>query len=282
MSTLTANQEEFALFKRYIEQNCSIALTDDKKYLLESRLTRLVVESGCETFLDFYKQITKTNSPALRDKIIDAMTTNETLWFRDSSPWIAFRDKILPEMAERRHSGKIRIWSAACSTGQEPYTIAMVIDDFCRRQGGSIGTQHFEITATDISTSALFIAMAGRYDRISMNRGFTEDWSGFKDRYFEKKGPVSLIKDDIKKMITFKRFNLQDSLTLLGVFDVVFIRNVAIYFSEAFKIDLYKRIQRAMNRDGYLILGSSETLMGYSSDFVSGQHGRAMFYRKSK
>ena len=283
MSTLTANQEEFALFKRYIEQNCSIALTDDKKYLLESRLTRLVVESGCDTFLDFYKQITKTNSPALRDKIIDAMTTNETLWFRDSSPWIAFRDKILPDFAERRRSGKIRIWSAACSTGQEPYTIGMLIDDFCKQHGGgTLAPHHFEITATDISTSALFIAMAGRYDRISMNRGFTDEWSGFKDRYFEKNGPVSTIKNDIKQMITFKRFNLQDSLTVLGAFDAVFIRNVAIYFSEAFKIDLYKRIQRAMNRDGYLMLGSSETLMGYSTDFESGHHGRAMFYKNSK
>lgn len=282
MSTLTANQEEFNLFKRYIEQNCSIALTDDKKYLLESRLTRLVVESGCESFLDFYKQITKSNSAALRDKIIDAMTTNETLWFRDGSPWSALKDKILPDLFDRRGGGKIRIWSAACSTGQEPYTIGMVVDDFCRKSNGKIGVHQFEITATDISTSALFIAMAGRYDRISMNRGFTDEWAPFRDRYFDKSGPVSVIKADIKKLVTFKRFNLQDSFAGLGVFDVVFIRNVAIYFSEAFKIDLYKRIQRAMNHGGYLVIGSSETLMGYSNSFESAQHGRAMLYRNGK
>jgi chemotaxis protein methyltransferase CheR len=282
LSTLTANREEFDLFKRYIEQNCSIALTDDKKYLLESRLTKLVVESGCDTFLDFYKKIVQSNSPALRDKIIDAMTTNETLWFRDSSPWIAFRDRVLPSLMERPMSGKIRIWSAACSTGQEPYTVCMLIDDFCRRSNGKVGIHQFEVTATDISTSALFIAMAGRYDRISMNRGFTEDWTPFKERYFEKSGAVNMIRDDIKRMVTFKRFNLQDSFAGLGVFDVVFIRNVAIYFSDDFKIDLYKKIQRSMNHGGYLFLGSSETLIGYSNNFESAQHGRAIFYRNGK
>ena len=280
MSTLTANQEEFNLFKQYIERSCSIALSDDKKYLLESRLTRLVVESGCETFSEFYRYLTKSNSTALRDKIIDAMTTNETLWFRDTSPWIAFRDKVLPELIAR--GGRIRIWSAACSTGQEPYTISMMIDDFCRKSNKKVGPQQFEVVGTDISTSALFIAMAGRYDRISMNRGFTDDWISFRERYFEQSGQVSIVKPDIKKLVSFKRFNLQDSFAGLGAFDVVFIRNVAIYFSEAFKIDLYKRIQRAMNHGGYLFLGSSETLMGYSNSFETAQHGRAMFYRNGK
>jgi chemotaxis protein methyltransferase CheR len=282
LSTLTANQEEFNLFKRYIEQQCSIALTEDKKYLLESRLTRLVVESGCNTFLDFYKQITTSPSISVRDKIIDAITTNETLWFRDNAPWIAIKERVIPELADRIRNGKIRIWSAACSTGQEPYSLCMTIDDFCRNSGGRVTPQRFEVTATDISTSALFIAMAGRYDRISMSRGFTDEWAPFKDRYFTASGPVSVIKDEIKNMVTFKRFNLQDSFSALGNFDVVFIRNVAIYFSETFKIDLYKRLQRAMNHSGFLFIGSSETLMGYSDSFESAQHGRAMYYRNGR
>jgi chemotaxis protein methyltransferase CheR len=283
VTTLSANREEFDLFKKYIEQHCSIALTDDKKYLLESRLTKLVVESGCDTFTGFYKKISQDHGSDLRDKIIDAMTTNETLWFRDGSPWTTFRDRVMPNLIHRVEKGqrKIRIWSAACSTGQEPYTIGMLVDDGVRKTTGQVTNANFEILATDISTSALFIAMAGRYDRISMNRGFTEDWATFKERYFDRAGSIRVIKQELKNMITFKKFNLQDSFALLGVFDVIFIRNVAIYFSEAFKIDLYKRLQRIMTNDAYLFLGSSESLLGYSSAFQAEQLGRATYYRNT-
>ena len=283
MTTLSANREEFDLFKRYIEQHCSISLSDEKKYLLESRLTKLVVESGCETFKDFYQKISRQHSNELRDKIIDAMTTNETLWFRDGSPWMTFREKVMPEMIERIQSEKrkIRIWSAACSTGQEPYTIGMLIHDGVQRSKTRASMTDFEIMATDISTSALFIAMAGRYDRISMNRGFTEEWAPFKERYFDKDGPVRVVRSDIKQLVTFKKFNLQDSFALLGSFDVVFIRNVAIYFSESFKIDLYRRIQNTMTKGAYLFLGSSESLHGYSKAFDTEQYGRATFYRNN-
>ncbi len=281
MTTLSANREEFNLFKRYIEQHCSIALTDEKKYLLESRLTKLVVESGCDSFTDFYRKIASAPGSELRDKIIDAMTTNETLWFRDGSPWVTFRDRVMPDLISRVQSGqsKIRIWSAACSTGQEPYTIGMLVDDAVKKSNGRAANANFEIMATDISTSALFIAMAGRYDRISMNRGFTDEWNSFKDRYFDRSGPIRIVKQKIKDMVTFKKFNLQDSFALLGLYDVVFIRNVAIYFSEAFKIDLYRRLQKVMTSGAYLFLGSSESLLGYSSAFRAEQLGRATYYR---
>jgi chemotaxis protein methyltransferase CheR len=115
-----------------------------------------------------------------------------------------------------------------------------------------------------------------------MSRGFVDEWAPFKERYFTMNGPVSVIRDEIKNMATFKRFNLQDDFSVLGNFDLVFIRNMAIHFSEAFKIDLYKRLQRAMNHGGFLFIGSLETLMEYSDSFESAEHGRAMFYRNGR
>jgi chemotaxis protein methyltransferase CheR len=282
MTALTITDAEFELFRRYIETQCSIALADGKKYLLESRLTKLVVESGCDSFGSFYTQVIARNEPGLRDKIIDAMTTNETLWFRDSSPWQALTERILPELAARKAGGprRLRIWSAACSTGQEPYTIAMIIDAFCRENPHlGLSPDRFEILATDISASALFIAKAGRYDRISMKRGFTDRWAPYKTRYFESKGPVSVVSDAIKRRITFQHFNLQDSLMAMGHFDLVFLRNVAIYFAEDFKRGLFGRIERALTPGGYFFLGSSETLSGYVDSMQTEFHERAIYYR---
>ncbi len=283
MTQLTISQQEFDLFRGYVEKHCSISLGDDKKYLLESRLTKLVVENACSNFSEFYRKVSTSTDSGLRDKIVDAMTTNETLWFRDGTPWIAFLECILPELAARAKTApasRFRVWSAAASTGQECYTISMLIDDYCTRNKlCGLSPDMFEILGTDISPSALFIAMAGRYDRISMNRGFTGDWERFKTAYFTKKGPISMINPDIKRRVQFKRFNLQDDFSPLGRFDIVFLRNVAIYFSAEFKRDLFSRVRRAMTPDGVFFLGSTESLTGYSEEFKPGQHGKAVFYR---
>ena len=274
------NQQEFDLFRTYIEKMCGISLSDDKKYLIETRLTNLVFESGATSFSDFYRKLDASPSPQLRSKIIDAMTTNETLWFRDGSPWVALRDHILPDLEKRKAGQKIRVWSAACSTGQEPYTISMIVDDYCRpEKRRRINPSDFEVVATDISNAALFMAKMGRYDRISMNRGFTGEWAPYKERYFESKGAISVIDDKIKSRVQFKQFNLQDSFAPLGRFDVVFLRNVAIYFSEDFKKNLFTKIANLLNPGGLLILGSAETTHGYSTRFKSTTLGRAMAYR---
>ncbi|MCP4677219.1 MAG: protein-glutamate O-methyltransferase CheR [Deltaproteobacteria bacterium] len=285
MATLSINPQEFSLLRDYIEKKCSISLSEEKKYLLESRLTRLVVENGCTSFNEFYHNVVSKNDPGIKNKIVDAMTTNETLWFRDSSPWVALLEQVLPELANRGRTipgQKFRIWSAACSTGQEIYTIAMLIDDFCQKNPGKgLKPDRFEIMGTDISTSALFIAMAGRYDRISMNRGLVGDWERFKSRYFEKKGMISTISSDLKSRVQFKQYNLQDSFAPLGNFDIVFLRNVAIYFSDDFKRNLFARIKGAMNQKGYLFLGSAETLTGYLDTMERETHGKSSFYRNN-
>lgn len=274
------NQTEFDLFRTYIEGNCGISLSADKKYLIETRLSSLLAESGATTFAEFYSKIGTAPGVKLRAQIIDAMTTNETLWFRDGSPWIALRDHILPEMEQKASAGsRLRIWSAACSTGQEPYSMAMLIDEYASLATHRLSATQVDITATDISNSALFIAQRGVYDRISMNRGFTGEWAGFKTKYFTPSGAVSTISPQIKSRVSFRQFNLQGSLSPLGRFDVVFLRNVAIYFSEAFKKDLFNRIANVLNPGGLLVLGSAETTHGYSERFKTASMGRAIAYR---
>jgi len=283
MTTISISQKEFDLIRGFVEKQSGIVVDEKKRYLVETRLSRLVLESGRHSFTDFCQYMTTAKDMALRDKIVDAMTTNETLWFRDSTPWVAFRDRILPELAQKakaKQARRFRIWSAACSTGQEPYTVAMLIDEFhAGPKGKELPPDRFEILGTDISTSAIFIAMAGRFDRIAMDRGLTDQWRRFKDKYFEDDGRASEISPEIKKRLKFKRFNLQDSFSPLGRFDIVLLRNVAIYFSDAFKRDLFDRVANAMLPGAYLILGSAETLIGLSDRFQPEMHGQARLYR---
>lgn len=277
-------EREYVLFRDYIETHCSIALGDDKKYLLESRLARIVAESGCGSFTDFYRKASSSTDSALRDKIVDAVTTNETLWFRDGSPWETLRDHLLPALSRRASSGeqrRFRIWSAACSTGQEPYSIAMVVDDFCQHNPASgLSPSMFEILATDISPSAIFIAMSGRYDAVSMRRGLVGEFERFRGTYFEKKGMISELKSDVKQRVTFKRYNLQDDFAPLGQFDLVFLRYVAIYFSPAFKRDLFRRLAQAMQPHASLILGSAETLTEGTNLFDIQRTGKVYYFQK--
>jgi chemotaxis protein methyltransferase CheR len=283
MNTMKIGDGEFNLLRSYIETQCGISIPDDKKYLIETRLTKIVVETASSSFQEFYLKVIGNKDPKLRERIVDAMTTNETLWFRDSAPWILFRQTILPAMAAALRSSpgrKIRIWSAACSTGQEPYTIAMLIDDFCASAvGKDTTTAQFEILASDISPSALFIAMSGRYDKISMNRGFDGDWARFKNKYFDNTGRAAEILPAIKSRVKFQKFNLQNDFGPLGRFDLIFLRNVAIYFSDAFKREIYDKLAKLILPGGGLILGSAETLVGYTTKFKTEEHGRAVIYR---
>lgn len=283
MSVKITNQE-FDLIRNYIETQCGIVVSDDKKYLVETRLARLLAETGSRSFGDLYNKISDTSDVTLRSKIVDSMTTNETLWFRDGAPWTAINEGLLPQFdaaVKQNDQKRFRIWSAACSTGQEPYTLSMLIHDYCDSNASStyLTPEHFEIVATDISPSALFIAMAGRYDKISMKRGMEGEWERFKDEYFKNMGRISAIADNIKKRVKFQKFNLQDDFGSLGFFDFILLRNVAIYFSEVFKKSLFEKIAGVLSPKGYLLLGTSESLTGYSDKFTNERYGRATVYR---
>lgn len=246
MTTSGISDTEFQLLRQYIEEQCGIALGDEKAYLVETRLTKLMAMSGCDDFHEFYLLAKSDKDASLREKIIDAMTTNETLWFRDTHPYLALKEKMLPDFVDDLRAGKrekVRIWSAAASTGQEAYSIAMTIVEFCNGIPG-ITPEQFEIVGTDISASALFLANAGRYHPLAMSRGLDDS---MRKRYFKEDGSVWEIDESIRKMATFKKFNLQHSPSVLGKFDIIFLRYVAIYFSEAFKKDLYSGLDRKSN-----------------------------------
>lgn len=268
---------EFKLLRDYIEERCGIALGEEKAYLIETRLTKLMALNGCDDFTQFHRLIKSSNDLALHDQIVDAMTTNETLWFRDTHPFVILREKILPEMAKELRTGKkqrVRIWSAASSTGQEAYSIAMTIQEFCRITPG-IRPDQFEIVGTDISSSALFLAKNARYDAIAIKRGLSDE---MRDRYFHADGRTWVVNDAVKSMATFQKFNLQDSPSALGRFDVIFLRYVAIYFSMTFKQALFKNLARAANRPCCLIIGAVESLRGVNDDFEMKTHGGGYYY----
>lgn len=272
--TISLTQEEFELLRKLIEENSGISLGDAKGYLVESRLQPLLKESGCTTFKEFYlKSLDRRNG--LIDKIIDAMTTHETLWFRDVTPFITLREKVLPELLKTAQRRKVRIWSAGCSTGQEPYSIAITVHEYAITHPG-LTPSRFEILATDISYSALFTAIAGRYHGLGISRGMNQDTLG---KYFIKNNYFYDIKNEIKSMVTFKQMNLQAPFTLLGHFDIIFCRNVIIYFSERFKKELFVRFYQSLQPRGFLFLGYSENLGGLSGDFEPIQYKKALFYR---
>jgi chemotaxis protein methyltransferase CheR len=269
---------EFQLLRDYIEEQCGICLNKDKTYLLENRLSSLIEFYKCKDFSEFY-YIVKCGDRELKDKLLDAMTTNETLWFRDTHPFSILSEKILPSFAQAVKEGKkdkIKIWSAASSTGQEPYSIAITVRDFCMRQN-IIQKNMVQIIATDISDSCLAKARIGKYDSIAMNRGVTPEQL---NRYFVKESFNYILNQEIRDMVRFQKFNLQENPVILEPhFDLIFMRYVAIYFSDQFKKGLYSRLARVLSPKGFLVIGAVETLRGVSEDFDMLSHGGGLYYQ---
>lgn len=278
MGTEAITPVEFKLLRDYIERHCGIVLGEEKAYLVETRLAGLLAETGCRDFGSFYRMASGEPGTALRDKIVDAMTTNETLWFRDGHPFQILREVLLPEFSEQLRTGgrfRIRIWSAAASTGQEPYSIALSILEHCR-SNPDLRPDHFEIVASDISPSALFLARAGRYDAGALGRGMPE---GLRDRYFRQEGQVWVLDDAVKRLVTLRKFNLQDPMDSLGRFDIVFCRYVTIYFSDPFKRQIYEGIARLTSPGGYLFISAVENMHGHADLFETRSHGSGTYYR---
>jgi chemotaxis protein methyltransferase CheR len=250
---------EFRLFKKYIEDKCGIEIPNDKAYFIESRLSGLMYEMQVSSFDELYYLIRNNQNAKASEKLIDAITTNETSWFRDKVPWSIIENNLLPRYVSEIRSGsknKIRIWSAASSTGQEAYSTAMFIDSWLFRSGiRDITLKNFEIIGTDISTTAIELAKNGRYDAITIMRGME---AYYKEKYFTKDKTSWQLNDNIRNSVEFKYFNLQNSFFMLGKFDIVFCRNVLIYFSTAFKEEIFNKLYNTMTDDSIMFLGSSE------------------------
>lgn len=271
--------DEFKVFAQYIHSLCGLKLDDSKAYLIETRLQNLAQENGCATFSELYYKARSDASKTLPRLIIDAITTNETLFFRDSAPFEMLQYKILPELIDRRKkralSGSplpLRIWSAACSTGQEVYSIAIILKELL----GDLNRYNIKLLGTDISNRAVAQASRGIFNKIEIERGLPTDKL---ERYFTASPAGWKIKDEIRGMASFSTLNLLEDFSRLGKFDIIFCRNVAIYFSDADKINLYKHLAAALEPDGYLIIGSTESLTGLNAQFISQRHLRSVYYQ---
>ena len=261
MTAITISDQEYREFSRFLESQCGIVLGDSKQYLVRSRLSPLVSKFKLASISDLLRDVISGRNRELRVAAVDAMTTNETLWFRDSYPFSVLSDKILPELAANKRP--IKIWSAASSSGQEPYSMAMTILETQQRKPGMLPS--VSITATDISASMLDMCRAGVYDNLALGRGLSPER---RRAFFEDAGDGRMkIKDTAKRLVNFRPQNLMDSYALLGKFDVIFCRNVLIYFSPDMKSKVLNQMANSLNPGGYLLLGASESLTGLTDRF---------------
>lgn len=273
---------EFKLLRDLIYEESGIFLNETKAYLIENRFAALMEQSCCSSYTELYHKA-KTSKPSghLCTLMVDAITTNETFWFRDQYPYKVLGEKILPQYEHEIAQGRRRridIWSAACSTGQEPYSTAITVLDFYSTVQKDAACHNWvHILATDISPTSLARAGEGIYDSVSIKRGLGQKHL---ERYFQQESNCWKIDDRVKKMVSFRPNNLKLPVVVPQRFDVVFLRNVMIYFSESLKCELLARIERSMAPNGYLFLGTGETISGYSTLFEMVEFQKAIYYRK--
>ncbi|OUS18822.1 chemotaxis protein CheR [Rhodospirillales bacterium 47_12_T64] len=263
------NVSDFDYISQFLKKRSGLVLSQDKAYLLESRLNPVARKWSLSGFDELVQKVRATNDERILSDITEAMTTNESFFFRDQKPFDLFRDMVLPHMLEKRAASKtIRIWSAACSSGQEPYTLAMLL----KEAGPALAGWKIEIVATDLSNDILNKAKEGVYTQFEVQRGLPIN---LLVKYFKQAGDRWQIDSSIRNMVTFKTFNLLESPALLGKFDVVFCRNVLIYFEQATKSTVLTKIAKQMPDDGFLYLGGAETVLGISDDFqlIPGKRG---------
>ncbi len=255
---------------------CGVYLDESKGYLIESRLGDLAQRAGCANYTDLARKVRFANDAALRNQVIDAITTNETLFFRDMSPFDALRHKAIPELIDAKAGSlfpkRLRIWSAACSTGQEAYSLAIMLHDLLPEPE----TWDVNILGTDISDEVVARASKGWYANHEVTRGLSPQQL---KQFFRPENDGWRVQDSLRSMVSFQRRNLLEPFAGLGRFDVVLCRNVAIYFTPAARRDLFQRIAGQLNPDGYLFVGSQECLSDLGPQFSPQNHCRAVFYR---
>ncbi len=263
------NVTDFELIAQLLKERSGLALNKEKAYLLESRLNPVARKWNFSGFDELAQAIRTKNDEALLVDVTEAMTTNESFFFRDQRPFDQFKDIVLPHLLEARAAKRsFRIWSAACSSGQEPYTLAMLLQQHADRLAG----WRVEIVATDLSNEILDKAKEGLYSQFEVQRGLPIT---LLVKHFVQVGDRWQIDDSLRKMIKFQQFNLLDDLSTLGRFDVVFCRNVLIYFDMPTKTQVLEGIAGLLPPDGFLYLGGAETVLGTTDRFqiIQGQRG---------
>jgi len=275
VSTTTIDKQDYESFRRFLENACGIVLGDNKHYLVTSRLNRLAEELSFSSLKEMLFALNKDNNKTLSERVVDAMTTNETSWFRDTYPFEMLKQTILPELTKSRPAS-LRIWSAASSTGQESYSISMTLNEFQLANPGAMPAR-VEIIGTDISASVVKVARDAKYDELSISRGLSAER---RERFFTDNNDGGwTLKPDISNRASFTILNLLNSYALLGRFDIIFCRNVLIYFSSDSKKDILERMALLLNPGGYLFLGGSESPTGYTHAYEMVRLPEGVVYR---
>jgi len=270
-------QEQKAFFQLILEKT-GIFYGNDKSYLIESKLLPLVKKHGFSSFSELYNKIILDKTRYFERELVEAVTNNETLFFRDNSPFNLLQHKIIPDLIDKKMKESlskkktIKIWSAGCSTGQEVYSIAIVLKELC------LSSIHFDISilGTDISNMALKSAQKGEYSELEISRGVPEK---ILQKYFYKKNKLYIVNDNLKENVSFKNLNLLEPFFGLGHFDIVFCRNVAIYFTLEERKKLFKKITANIKPDGYLILGSSENIKDLIPNLEAKRYLKTLCYK---
>jgi chemotaxis protein methyltransferase CheR len=265
-------RENYAFLQQFVHRTSGIVLGDGKEYLLEARLMPIVRKAQLNSINELCAAIRSGSKAELNRQVVDAMTTNETLFFRDATPFKVLREKILPELVEKRKLQKrLSFWSAASSSGQEAYSLAMML-----RESG-LSDWKIDIFGTDLSETMVERARAGRYMQIEVSRGLP---APMLVKYFTRQGTEWVINDEVKRSVTFQQFDLRQSMASLGPFDFVFCRNVLIYFDVGTKKKILEQIETTLNRGAYLVLGAAETTIDITNVFERCVLDGSTFYKR--
>ena len=252
------NSGDFKFYQKLLHDESGLWLTEDKDYLVTTRLEPVAKSLG-RSFAELTATLRQNGDGKLKDQVVQAMATHETSFFRDMKPFAWLKDGILPELLKRNAATRsIRIWSAACSTGQEPYSIAMIARDFMQRHPGWA----VQVTASDFADDALAQAGEGIYSQFDIQRGLSMK---LMLEHFTQEGASWRVKDELRRLVRFTKFNLLQPMEGMGRFDVIFCRNVLIYFDTETKKTVLNRLAERLQPEGYLLLGACESVMGLGS-----------------
>jgi len=270
---MNISREDFAYVSRLVHASSGVILEPGKEYLVEARLQPLLREEKLDSIASLIARLRASTPNGLHQRIVEAMTTNETSFFRDLHPFEALRKLIVPDLLERRASQRqLRIWSAACSTGQEPYSVAILL----RESFPQLEAWTCEITATDIAGQVLDRARLGRYSHHEVSRGLP---AAYLVKYFRKQGSDWEIREEVRRNVQFLEMNLTRPWPLMPKMDLVLMRNVLIYFDLDTKKKIFARLRQQMAPDGYLLLGAAETTLGIDDSFVRVSGDRSGWFR---
>jgi chemotaxis protein methyltransferase CheR len=270
---MTIDDNSFNFVRQLLRERAAIVLDDSKQYLVDNRLAQLARREGLASAQDVIDRLRAAPAGPLQRKVIEAMTTTETLFFRDTKPYEALRSAIVPELVRLRQAErKLQIWSCACSSGQEPYSIGMLL----REHFPALASWNLRLVATDISSEMLARSRAGRYSQLEVNRGLP---AAYLTKYFSRVGLDWQIHDELRRMIEFRELNLAGAWGAMSPFDVIFLRNVLIYFDVETKRIVLGKIRKLLRPGGFLILGTAETTMNLDTGFELVRSNGTAYYR---